>query len=463
MVVEAIGGTGKSALTWRWAQDRAPTVIDGLAGRLWWSFYEGSASMTRFLQELLAYTSGRPMNQIRQLERASLADQVITELRRRPYLIVLDGFERLLSAYHQFDPSKLRDEEVEPDKRSLIEPHAEEIVRQLTTAGPSKILVSTRLMPVALNSRFGALMPGVRHLRLPGLSDSDTRALLARLGVNGSHTAIARFFGSLGNHPLLVGIVAGLVRDYRAEPGGFDRWLADPTAGAALSVPDLNLTQRRTHILAAGLDGLPAGSQRLLGWISVLPGTVRWETMFAINPFRPEPPAPIEPDLSTLGTLPDPFEYLPPQFDSALPRPVSYVEPPEPADQETGDDDWEDYQRQLQERDAAAGGSAPKPSRPPGNSSPPGRHRNRSCAPSRSSTRRSKISKTVGCCGGTVPPTPMTCTPSSAPTSTTSSGTPTGYRPTTGSATTSRPCPPKTPAGRLASRTSPRPSSSSAP
>ena len=158
-------------------------VIDGLAGRLWWSFYEGSASMTRFLQELLAYTQGRPMDQIRQLNRTSLADQVITELRRRPYQIVLDGFERLLAAYHQFDPSKLRDEEVEPDKRSLIEPHAEDIVRRLTTVGPSKILISTRLMPVALYSRFGVLMPGVRHLRLPGLSDSDTRALLTRLDV----------------------------------------------------------------------------------------------------------------------------------------------------------------------------------------------------------------------------------------------------------------------------------------
>jgi Domain of unknown function (DUF4062) len=44
MVIEAIGGTGKSALAWQWAQDRAPGAIYGLAGRLWWSFYEGSAA-----------------------------------------------------------------------------------------------------------------------------------------------------------------------------------------------------------------------------------------------------------------------------------------------------------------------------------------------------------------------------------------------------------------------------------
>ena len=168
MVVEAIGGTGKSALTWQWAQDRAPAAVGGLAGRLWWSFYEGSASMTRFLQELLAYTTGQPMKQVRKLERASLADQVTAELRSRPYLLILDGFERLLAAYHRFDPSKLRDEEVEPDKRSLIEPQADDIVRRLVAAGPSKILISTRLMPIALQGRFGQQMPGVRHLRLPG-------------------------------------------------------------------------------------------------------------------------------------------------------------------------------------------------------------------------------------------------------------------------------------------------------
>ncbi len=34
MVVEALGGTGKSALTWMWARERAPTAVNGLTGRL---------------------------------------------------------------------------------------------------------------------------------------------------------------------------------------------------------------------------------------------------------------------------------------------------------------------------------------------------------------------------------------------------------------------------------------------
>jgi tetratricopeptide (TPR) repeat protein len=268
--------------------------------------------MTRFLQELLRYISARPVKEIRRLPPADLADEVLTGLRGYPYLVILDGFERLLTAYHRFDPSKVRDEEAEAGKRSLIEPNADEIVRGLTAAGPSKILISTRLMPLALEGRFGQQMPGVRRLRLPGLTDADTRTLLGRLGVRGSEPAIAGFFGPLGNHPLLAGVVASLVRDYRAAPGDFDRWLADPTNGGALTVPGLDLTQRRTHILAAALSGLEPGPRRLLGWISVLAGSVTWDTLAAINPFQPEP------DPQDQGRSSEPALRARAQLDAAL-------------------------------------------------------------------------------------------------------------------------------------------------
>jgi Domain of unknown function (DUF4062) len=288
MVVESIGGAGKSALTWQWAQDRAPAAIRGLAGRLWWSFYDGSASMTRFMQELLSYTTRDTAPNIRRMSRGQLLKVMVAELNSRPYLIILDGFERLLAAYHQFDPSKLHDEDVEqePSKRSMIEPYGVEIISSLSNVTRSKILISTRLMPTALEQAY-ARRPGVRHLRLPGLTNSDTQVLLGRLGVHGSDQEITRFFSPLENHPLLVGVVAGLVRDYRAQPGRFDRWAADPEGGARLTVSSLDLTQRRTHILQAAFAGLEPRPRKLLGFISVLPGSAQWETLVGINPFRP--------------------------------------------------------------------------------------------------------------------------------------------------------------------------------
>ena len=310
MVLEAVGGTGKSALTWTWADSRAPDVLPDLAGRFWWSFYEGSASMRRFLTEVLAYVTQRPLSEVEGLPRAELAAEVLHELRQRPFLLVLDGFERLLAAYHRFDPTKLREDEVEQGKRALIEPNADRVLRDLAAAGPSKVLISSRLLPETLE-RYGRLLPGVRHTRLPGLTDADTAILLERLGVHGDREALARFFGRLGNHPLLIGIVAGLVRDYRPRPGDFDRWLEDPLAGGRLSLPKLDLTDRRHHILEAALSGLPADHGRVLGSLSVFTSAVHWSTLESINPLRPDPPAGAVPPAAGVSALP-------PEFGGAL-------------------------------------------------------------------------------------------------------------------------------------------------
>ena len=308
MVVEAIGGTGKSALTWEWGQSRAETVIDGYSGGLWWSFYGRSASITRFMQEVLVYVSELTLDDVRKIDRTELVPLVLAAVRERPLLLVLDGIERLLYAYHRFDPSTLLDEEVDANKRALIEPNADAIVRELAAAGPSKVLISTRLIPSALQRRGGQMLPGVSHLRLPGLSDDDTEIVLRQLDVSGDRQTFREFFRPLGNHPLLVGIVAGLVNDYRPEPGGFERWLADPAAGGRLRIPDLDLTERRSHILEASLRELTQSHRLVLGWIAELPGAVEWNTLEAINPFLPPEPSPVKPE--PLGAEIEPEDWF---------------------------------------------------------------------------------------------------------------------------------------------------------
>ena len=280
MVVEAIGGTGKSALAWQWTSEQDSA---GFAGRFWWSFYETSASLQRFLQELWAYTTGQSIVEAGARDRDDLLHEVTSKLREKPFLIVMDGFERLLSAYHRFDRARMPEDEIEPTKRTMIEANGDETLRRLTAVNPSKILICTRLMPRALGTQFGKRLPGVRHVRLPGLSDADTDALLHRLGVSGREGSFPAFFGPLGNHPLLIGIVAGLVRDYRPGPGDFDLWLSDADAGGALNVAELELTHRRTHILAAALRDLPGRHRSVLEHLSTFDNAVDWETVVAME------------------------------------------------------------------------------------------------------------------------------------------------------------------------------------
>ena len=62
MVVEAIGGQGKSALTWEWITRYARQALPDLEGIVWWSFYEGGTSMSTFVRHALAYTTRQDPN-----------------------------------------------------------------------------------------------------------------------------------------------------------------------------------------------------------------------------------------------------------------------------------------------------------------------------------------------------------------------------------------------------------------
>ena len=50
LLFEAIGGNGKSMLTWEWTTNHATQVRDDWAGRFWYSFYERGAIMADSLQ-----------------------------------------------------------------------------------------------------------------------------------------------------------------------------------------------------------------------------------------------------------------------------------------------------------------------------------------------------------------------------------------------------------------------------
>src|SRR5262249_13826851 len=107
----AIGGMGKSALTWKWFQQIAPQEMQPLAGRLWWSFYESDTSFENFVMRALAYMSGQSEEEVKALPRPDRESQLLSILDEQPFLFVLDGLERILLAYHRMDASYLVDDD----------------------------------------------------------------------------------------------------------------------------------------------------------------------------------------------------------------------------------------------------------------------------------------------------------------------------------------------------------------
>ena len=204
MPLEAIGGSGKSILTWEWVNRLAPTARDDWAGRFWYSFYEKGAVMVEFCRHAMAYMTAQPVNVFRKKKTPELTDLLLAELNTRPWLLVLDGLERVLVAYHRFDAAQLRDEEADTvgdqiadrDPCAAIRSEDDELLRRLAAAAPSKILVTSRLMPRALLNPSGMPLPGVRRDSLPGLRPPDAEAKrhqpIPYIETNGGPSAIDR-------------------------------------------------------------------------------------------------------------------------------------------------------------------------------------------------------------------------------------------------------------------------------
>lgn len=302
LLFEAIGGAGKSLLTWEWTTKHATRVRGDWAGRFWYSFYEKGAIMADFCRRALVYITGRPLADFRKKKTAELGEMLLRHLQERPWLLVLDGLERVLVAYHRFDAAQLADEEAgatdqiaHRDPCAAIRPEDDDLLRALAAAAPSKLLITSRLIPRVLLNSSSQPIPGVHHERLPGLRPAEAEALLRACGVTGDPQGIQDYLKRHCDcHPLVTGVLAGLINDYLPDRGNFDAWAADPDRGGRLNLADLDLVQKRNHILHTALAALPERSRQLLSTLALLSEAVDYPTLSALNPYLPPGPEEVE-------------------------------------------------------------------------------------------------------------------------------------------------------------------------
>jgi hypothetical protein len=339
LLVEAIGGMGKSMLTWQWTNHRTSGLGIPWAGRFWYSFYERGADMRNFKISALRYMSGLAAEHSLTRSDAEVNSELVTRLRDGRWLLVLDGLERVLTAYHRFDAAQVRDDEVESgavhdDRRptDCIRPADDDLLRLLPAAGPSKILISSRMIPHVLVP-FGLLVPGVVHLPLSGLAPNDAERMLRRAGVKGDGARIRRYLNvAFGCHPLLVGFVAGLIRHSSWAKMTFERWEDDSRGGVAVNIADPDIRNRRTNILRLAFEALEPMARELLAKMGVLANAVGIDVLEQLNPARSRPPKEVEkppPPVNNLNdrTIPAHVRarYLPEELRARL----SEIEDPE--------------------------------------------------------------------------------------------------------------------------------------
>lgn len=313
LLFDAIGGSGKSMLTWEWTNNHAVNVRKDWAGIFWYSFYERGAVMVDFCRHALAYMTKSPVEDFQKKKTAELKGIIMHHLKSKPWLFILDGLERVLVAYNRIDAAEIPDEDlntptdkiVNRDPCICIKDEDDDLLRLFASASPSKILISSRLVPRVLFNTANQPIPGVQRIVLPGLRPADAEALFIGCGVFGDSVTIQNYLATNCDcHPLTIGVLAGLINNYLPDKGNFDKWLLDPTGGVSLNLADLDLIQKRNHILRAGLDALDTKSLQLLSTLALLSEAVDYQTLAAFNPhLLPEPKAVSKPDIADFGPL----------------------------------------------------------------------------------------------------------------------------------------------------------------
>jgi tetratricopeptide (TPR) repeat protein len=301
--VVAVGGMGKSALTWKWFNDIAPQEMKPLAGRLWWSFYESDATFENFITRALAYVSRRPLDEVQQTPAPERETQLLAALDREPFLFVLDGLERILIAYARMDAAHLSDDDYdkrtanfvanayglpasaaqsftgEHRLRKTADPRAGAFLRKLANVRAARILVSTRLYPADLQRGTDEPLPGCHAVFLHGLTDDDALELWRAFGASGARDSLLPLFQRADNHPLLIQALASEVARDRRAPGDFDAWRRAHPDFDPFNLP---LVQVKSHVLAFALRGLDDKAQQVLRTIAAFRMPARYDTLAAL-------------------------------------------------------------------------------------------------------------------------------------------------------------------------------------
>jgi hypothetical protein len=304
LLLEAIGGSGKSTLAWHWVNHRVKGSRAHWAGRFWYSFYEQGAAMADFYRHALAFMTDVAPSTFDSSPPLELASRLLEKLREQPWLFVLDGLERVLVAYHRVDAPHIRDDQIEGaddallDRKPTATIHAEDddLLRQLCAVLPSKVVITSRLTPMSLVNAAQQPIPGLRRVPLGGLEDADAEDLFRAAGASGDQGRIRQYLSAnCANHPLVIGVLAGLVANYLPSRGNFDAWADDrgPDGGARLNLGALDLVQRRTHILLTAVEGLDEPSRELLCTLACCPNAIDYAMLLDLNPFRPGRPQPL--------------------------------------------------------------------------------------------------------------------------------------------------------------------------
>lgn len=293
-VIEAIGGMGKSSVTWVWVlQDllgvktftQSVCPVDEANrpdGVLWWSFYEGSARFAQFLDRAIAYSSGGTIEPREIASEHDKVDRLLELLGQRNILLVLDGFEREFRGYASLNAAYQGDdvgEDVPADHRVCADRHADRFLRDAASLPlQGRVLMTTRLIPRELEGDDGNLLTGCTKNKLDGFDPADAVTFFQATGIKGTRAEIEAACTPYDYHPLALRLLAGMVANDKRNPGDIQVAKQHP-------VTERLKGRAKHHILQVSYDALELKLRGLLSKIAAFRNATRYSTLKLFNPY----------------------------------------------------------------------------------------------------------------------------------------------------------------------------------
>jgi tetratricopeptide (TPR) repeat protein len=275
----AIGGMGKSALTWYWLQE--DIIKQGLApeGIIWWSFYDREARFETFLEKAIKYISKGEKDPKQIPGVRDKMETLYTFLCNNRFLIVLDGVERVLRAYAGLGSPYQGDEVTEDKKqefRTCIDPNVGTFLQWLASGNiKTKTLLTSRLCPKEMDGIAGCL-----HKELKEMNKEDAVDFFHRQGVKGRRDEIETAGKPYGYHPLSLRLLSGMIVK---DP----KYNGDIVAWTRLN-PLPKLRPREHHILELAYNSLDIKKQELISKISAFRNPMDYNSILIFNEFETE-------------------------------------------------------------------------------------------------------------------------------------------------------------------------------
>ncbi|MCK4427050.1 MAG: hypothetical protein KAW16_01050 [candidate division Zixibacteria bacterium] len=277
----AIGGMGKSALTWFWLEE--DIIKKGLApeGIIWWSFYDREARFETFLMKAIQYVSEGKIDLEKIPSTRERMECLYHLLRDNRFLLVLDGVERVLRAYAGLGSPYQGDEVTEDERedfRACIDPNVGTFLQWLASGNPkTKTLLTSRLCPKELDDVAGCF-----HKELKELDKKDAVEFFCRQGITGRRDEIEEACKPYGYHPLSLRLLSGMIVKDPKFQGDIIGWTRHNP------LPELTGTEREHHILELAYNSLDPQKQTLISKLSAFRNPMDYDSISIFNEFGTE-------------------------------------------------------------------------------------------------------------------------------------------------------------------------------